>query len=264
VVIDTDNASGRWAEMLAAWAIPDRLLAGAPESPYFFAPQVFIAAADKALSRPNDTPSDEVAREVLPVGGSVLDVGCGAGAASLRLRPGRVTGVDPSGPLLAAFSARATGLGIDVTTIQSAWPDVAPRCDVADVVVCHHVLYNVAHLAEFVAALYDHARRRVVVELTAQHPMAWMAPYWKALHGLDQPDRPTVDDAITVLTSLGFAVQQFRWSRAYQMIGETDDEALHRIARRLCLPPDRYDELRTVLAYVSPPADREVVTLWWS
>jgi hypothetical protein len=174
-----------------------------------------------------------------------------------------VTGVDPSGPLLAAFSERANALGIAVMTVQGPWPDVAPSCDVADVVVCHHVLYNVAHLAEFATALHDHARHRVVVELTAQHPMAWMTQYWKALHNLDQPDRLTADDAITVLTSLGFAVQQNRWSRAYQMIGETDDEALHRIARRLCLPPDRYDDLQTVLADVPPPVDREVVTLWW-
>ena len=52
-------------------------------------------------------------------------------------------------------------------------------------VVRYHVVYNVADLAAFAAALTDHAHRRVVVELTAVHPMAWMSPYRKGLHDLD-------------------------------------------------------------------------------
>jgi hypothetical protein len=54
------------------------------------------------------------------------------------------------------------------------------------------------------------------------------------------------------------------WSRPIQMIGEAGDDRLRRIARRLCLRPDRLDELRQLLDEVPPPTDREVVTLWWS
>jgi hypothetical protein len=90
------DANSRWAHTLAGWAIPQRSVATAPEPPYFFDPQVFIAAADQAISRANDTPSDAAARDVLPPEGTVLDVACGAGAASLGLHPARVTGVDPS------------------------------------------------------------------------------------------------------------------------------------------------------------------------
>src|SRR6266545_3154220 len=96
-----DSANRRWATMLAGWTIPDELVATAPESPYFFDPEVFIEIADTALARQEDTPSDAVAREALPPSGTVLDVGVGSGAASLRLDPGRVVGVDPSSELLA-------------------------------------------------------------------------------------------------------------------------------------------------------------------
>src|SRR2546430_198889 len=82
-----------------------------------------------------------------------------------------------------------------------------------------------------------HAARRVVVELTTIHPLAWMAPYWLAVHGVAQPDRPTVDDAVDVLDSLGLDVQQHRWQRQLQMIGESDADQVARVARRLCVGP---------------------------
>jgi SAM-dependent methyltransferase len=263
LIAEPGEANGRWGEMLSDWAIPDEIVAAAPESPYFFDPQVFIAAADQAMSRTDDTPSDAAARNVLPAAGTVLDVGCGAGAASLRLHPAEVTGVDPSAPLLAAFTARATSSGIGASTVEGVWPDAAVRTGMADVVVCHHVFYNIADLAAFASALTDHARHRTVVELTTAHPMSWLAPYWKGLYGLDQPAQPTVDDAVAVLAELGYEVRQERWRRDYQMIGETSNRALARIARRLCLPVDRYDELRHLLGNTPPPTQRGVATLWW-
>jgi cyclopropane fatty-acyl-phospholipid synthase-like methyltransferase len=258
-------AGRRWAAMLAGWSIPDELVASAPESPYFFDPEVFIEIADTALARREDTPSDAVAREVLPPSGTVLDIGVGAGAASLRLDPGRIVGVDPSSELLAAFAERAGRRGVEATTIAGQWPDVASQVPMASVVVCHHVIYNVADFAAFAAELSAHARRRVVVELTTVHPMGWMAPYWEALHGLPQPDRPTVEDAIDVLAALGISdVRQERWARDYQMIGESGPDQLARVARRLCLSPMRHEELRRLLVAIPPPREREVATLWWS
>jgi SAM-dependent methyltransferase len=249
--------------MLAQWAIPDDLVAAAPRSPYFFDPVVFTEAADDAVRRNEDTLSDRVAREALPPGGEVLDVGVGAGAASLRLAAGRVIGVDPSAVLLDAFSERAARLGIPHMAIQGAWPDVASRAPVADVAVCHHVAYNIADLASFAQALTEHTTMRVVLELTAVHPMSWLAPYWKALHDISQPECPIADDAIAVLAELGLVVHHERWRRRIQMIGESGDERLLRIARRLCLSPDRYDELRAQLVDVPPPLERDVVTIWW-
>ena len=249
--------------MLNRWSIPDRLIAAAAESPYFFDPKVFIDIAHDSVARRHDTASDAVARESLVVSGTVLDVGVGSGAASLRLRPGHIVGVDLSGELLAAFAHLARQQNIPATTIEGRWPDVAPQTEIADVVVCHHLVYNVADLAGFATELTSHARARVVVEMTTVHPMAWMTPYWEALHGLTQPDRPTVEDAIEVLTALGIRIQQRRWERHYQMIGETGADQLARVARRLCLDPHRHHELRRLLEAIPPPRERQVATLWW-
>jgi hypothetical protein len=171
-------------------------------------------------------------------------------------------GVDPNATLLEAFAARAGRLGIAHTEVESTWPDAAPRVPDADVVVCHHLVYNVPDLASFASALDSRARRRVVLELTAVHPMAWLAPYWMELHGLAQPDTPTAQDAAEVLVTLGFAVQQQRWQRAVEMIGELGDDQVARIARRLCLEASRVPELRHLLATTPPPTDRDVVTMW--
>ena len=262
---DRNEANRRWADMLAEWAIPDELLQAAPASPFFFDPTVFIAAADEALARAGDSPSDAAARESLPEGGAVLDVGVGAGAASLRLaaRAGHIVGVDLSRELLDVFATRAQALGVESTTVEGGWPDVAARTSPADVVLCHHVVYNVADLAGFADALTAHATRRVVVELTTTHPLAWMAPYWEAVHGLGQPDRPTADDAVDVLASLGLDVRRQRWQRRLQMIGESDADHVARIARRLCVGPARHAEVRRLLEETPPPDAREVTTLWW-
>ena len=76
---DSSGANSRWGEMLGAWAIPADLVDAVPESPYFFDPAVFVAATDDALARADDTVSDRVAREAMPDGGTVLDVGAGGG-----------------------------------------------------------------------------------------------------------------------------------------------------------------------------------------
>jgi SAM-dependent methyltransferase len=264
-VVDAATANRRWGELLARWAIPEPIVAAAAASPYFFDPKVFVAAADQAIGREHDTPSDAAAREALPEAGSVLDVGAGAGAGSLRLasRAGEITGLDASGELLAAFAARARRLGVAYRTIEGHWPEIAPAAPDADVVVCHHVVYNAPDLVAFAGALTAHAGRRVVLELTAVHPMAWMAPYWKAFHDLSQPDRPTAEDAVEVLRAMGLRVHDRRWRRPTQMIGECDENVVASVARRLCLGADRHTELREQLEAIPPPREREVVTLSW-
>src|SRR5204862_2441483 len=133
------------------------------------------------------------ALEALPDAGSVLDVGAGGGAASLPLCPPAVavTAVDQSPQMLAAFAELATKQGIDHLEVEGLWPDVAGRVGPADVVVCHHVLYNVGDLVPFLVALTDHAQSRVVVEMTAEHPQALLNPLWEHSHRLGRPTGPT-------------------------------------------------------------------------
>lgn len=257
------DAAEHWRNSLAAWALPPQILAAAPESPYGFPVEIFDRAAAEAAE--SDTPSRRRSSAVLRKDGSVLDVGCGAGAASLALVDiaGRITGVDESATMLEAFARRAGKAGIDHRAVQGRWPDVAPDVDPADVVVCHHVFYNVGDLDTFASELDGHAHRRVVVELTERHPLHWMNALWDELHGLTRPDGPTASDALDVLTDLGLAPEVERWDQPFRLAAD-DPEALVTFARRrLCLSTDRDDELARAVRKHPPPSARSVVTVWW-
>lgn len=253
----------RWADQLAQWAVPDEIRVAAPEAPRGFDVERFAHIADAAVCQA--TPSQRIACEAVTDGGSVLDVGCGAGAGALPLAPpaARLIGVDESEGMLEAFAQRAVARGAECDTIAGRWPDVADRAPTADVVVCHNVLYGVADLAAFVGALTAHARRRVVVQLTQRHPTAWLEPYWGAIHGLERPYGPTADDAVAAIGEAGYDVGVERWERL--RAGDRDpDEQVAFVRRRLCLGPERDDEIRELLDRYPPPASRPVATLWWS
>src|SRR5664279_3212777 len=108
------SAKEAWASALAAWAIPEAILAAAPESPWGHAVEHFTQKADQMVHQP--TRSHERASEVLPIGGSVLDVGCGAGAGSLPLldRAHQLIGVDASPDMLQAFQSSVEARGAEV------------------------------------------------------------------------------------------------------------------------------------------------------
>src|SRR5690349_10697204 len=169
----------RWRQDLAAWAIPEEILGQALESPWCYPARLFARRADDQLASPSG-PSYERALEALPAGGSVLDVGSGAGAASLPLgeRAGRLVAIDPEQAMLDAYGERAARLGRGAQLVLGRWPDVARQIAPVDVAVCHHVLYNVAEPVPFLRTMLDVARRRVVVELTAKHPMTPLNPLW--------------------------------------------------------------------------------------
>ena len=139
-------------DALAAWAIPEDILGQATADPWRFPPSLFSAHGHEA---PADSPSRRRALEVLPEGGTVVDVGCGPGAASLHLAPPAsfVVGVDESAEMLAAFARAAQERGVSHREVEGRWPDVADAVPVADVVVSHHVFYNVPNLAAFALAL---------------------------------------------------------------------------------------------------------------
>lgn len=253
----------RWADALAALAIPDAILAAAPVTPHGFDVGMFRRAADQAESA--ETPSQRVAREALPDGGSVLDVGCGGGAGAMPLVPpaGRVIGVDEGADMLEAFAERAEARGVAHSQIPGRWPDVAGQVPPVDVVVCHNVFYNVPDLGPFTRALTEHARARVVVELGQEHPLAWMNPYWQHLHGLDRPEGPVADDAVAVVRSLGLDVQAEQWERPWRP-DRTDEELVEQVRHRLGLGPDRDAEIAELMVRHPPPATRRLVTLWWA
>lgn len=260
-----------WRDALAEWAIPEEIVARAPEPPWFFPTNAFSRRAERQIEARVGA-SLQRAREVLD-GGTVIDVGAGGGAASLPLAGGAslIIAVDSEQAMLEDFSRRAARLGVRAETVLGPWPDVAGAVPAADVVLCHHVLYNVALLEPFVSALTDHARRRVVVELTERHPQSNLNPLWLEFHGLVRPERPTAGDAVAALRALGLDVQEERWEVPAEPYHSSFQEMVTETRRRLCLPAEREPDVAVALEGLgvdprSPGglgAPRRLVTLWW-
>jgi len=267
------TASAAWREQLAAWALPEQITAAVATSPWVCPTEVFARRADHYVATPVGA-SYERAAEALRPAGTVLDVGAGAGAASLPLAPWttELTAVDSHAGMLSALSERASRLRLTAHTIEGRWPDVAHDAPTADLVVCHHVAYNVPDLGAFAIALTSHARRRVVLELTVAHPMRVLNPLWLKLHGLERPSGPTAAEAVAVLREVGIEPEEQHWQRPPRPEYGSFDELLSSTRRRLCLPPERDEELTKELLDlgVDPEHPRdlgasgdELVTLWW-
>jgi SAM-dependent methyltransferase len=255
------SASARWAEDLAAWAIPDEILAQAPESPWIHPVRQFVVA--EAIS---DSPSHARAREALPLRGSVLDVGCGGGRAAFAVTPpaSLVIGVDHQQGMLDEFAAEAVRRGVDHRTHLGDWPDVAGDVGTADIVVCHHVAYNVADLVPFVVALDRHASRRVVMEIPVRHPLSNLSPLWRRFWDLDRPEGPTASDAFEVCRGAGVAVNLEEWAGPPGPAGDISFDEQVRFTRiRLCLPAERDAEVAEALEQMESAPPRELATLWW-
>jgi len=267
-----EDLGQRWASALAEWAIPEEILARAERDPWGFPVARFADRADRALKEA-DGISFERAAEVLRVArGSVLDVGAGAGAASLPLAhwATKLTAVDVNEEMLAAFSERATGLQVEHREALGSWPQIAGSVEAHDVVVAHHVVYNVPDIVPFLSSLTDHARRRVVIELPPHHPLTWMAPLWKQFHDLDRPQKPLAGDIVEMLSEMGVGdLRAEYWARHDPVAGPTGkpenpaDRAVL-VTRRLCLPESREPEVAQVLADVDLGYHREVVTISWA
>jgi SAM-dependent methyltransferase len=256
------GALARWREQLEGWAIPEEILAAAPESPWGCPVGLFRSRARRAGSRPV-TPSNREAARFLPAGGTVLDVGAGGGAASLPLAgvAGQLVAVDESPAMVAAFLAAAEAAGVAAEGVEGRWPEVAGRVAPADVVVCHHVLYNVADLAPFADALTGHARRRMVAELTDRHPLAGLGPLWRRFHGLERPTGPGADEAMAALEALGLRVARQDWESQDRFGFDDLDELVAFTRRRLCLPAARDPE---VAAALLDEGTRQVDGVWVS
>ncbi|MDZ7790089.1 MAG: hypothetical protein U5L08_06260 [Xanthomonadales bacterium] len=159
---------------------------------------------------------------------------------------------------------RIAGGAPAVRTVHGRWPDVAGSVGVADVVLAHNVLYDVGErVEEFVAALHDHARVRVVVALTVRHPLHWVNPYAEALHGIRRPSEPTADLAADLVREVtGVTPTYLTW--AQQVEPPVDHEAFVRmLARRTCARPAQHDQLRDLVQRMPPPMTREMAALVW-
>ncbi|MGV9293638.1 class I SAM-dependent methyltransferase [Amycolatopsis sp. NPDC003676] len=260
-----------WRDLLAAWAIPDTV--HPPESPWVLPREVFLRRADRRIAAPIGA-THRLAAEALQEPGTVLDVGAAAGAASLPL-VGRsnvtaVTALDTDDELLAAFAERAAG--IEHRLLSGRWPELAADAGVADVVVCGNVVYNVPDLAPFAAALTAAARRRVVVETAARHPLTELNPLWQRFHGIERPTGPTAEDCVAALAEVGIEPEVVAWQRPPEPEYAEFSTTVDVVRRRLCLPADAAGEVERALLGLGvdpemPPdlgsSGRDLVTLVW-
>jgi SAM-dependent methyltransferase len=255
-----ESAAQGWRDDLATWAIPDDILAAAPESPWIHPVEMFVVG-----DQIPDSPSHRRAREVEP--NDVLDVGCGGGRAALALVPpaSRVIGVDGQQGMLDRFAQAAQLRGVAYDVVLGDWPAVEESAPTADVVVCHHVAYNVPALPEFLLALSRHGRRRVVMELPERHPLTHMAPLWRDFWGIDRPTRPTAQDCLEVALEAGIDATLDVWTDEpfESRTSITPEQQAHYLRVRLCLPPERESDVAAALASYGPPAPRRMATLWW-
>lgn len=251
-----------WREQLEAWAIPDEIRATAVSFPYQMDPSLFRPNAHASAA----SLSTQRALDVLHVNdaASVIDVGCGGGAATMAVavRLGSAVGVDQSPAMLSVFAEEAAKRGVEARTVEGTWPSAAAEAGRADLVLCHHVAYNVADLTPFVLALDAAAGRRVVMELTLTHPQTANAPLWREFWDLDRPAGPRAEDALAVVREAGIeATLDFGSAGSLRRDASIEARAVT-AARMLCLGPDRLPEVeRSVLAL--PPRSDQRAIIWW-
>ena len=155
--------------------------------------------------------------------------------------------------MLAEFTRAAADAGARSMTIQGGWPDVVLDTPICDVVVCHHVAYNVADIEPFLGALTGRARLAVVMVLPPVHPQSAWNNAWRRFWNIERPTGPTSDDFAAVLDEMGLDAERWEMPRP-PLARHTSDPAsqVQSTLRRLCLSEDRADEVADFLELHEP------------
>lgn len=269
-------ARERWRISLEAWAMPQRLLDLVVESPYEWPASLYERIRRADAKSDWDSPTVEIVEDRLSGGGSVLDVGAGAGrlAIPIAARGHRVTAVERDEGMARALGDQAAEANVSVTRIIGPWPQVAGNAGHHDAVISAHVVYDVPSIGPFIEAMHGAARRFVAIEMTPRHPWTGLSRYFRALHGIERPSRPTVDDFAAVVEEVvGLAPDRRWWTGPAGLRFADMGELLAFYRRRLRVPPDRSIEAANLLEpdvqrtddgwLVLGEREREVVTLWW-
>lgn len=265
------SAAERWRALLEGWTLPPDLVAAVPDSPYEWPARLWRRASP--AEDPDGTPTGRALAALLPLGGSLLDVGAGTGRVSLPLAVGhRVTAVEPDAGMAAVLREETAAAGAAVTVIEEPWPRAAATARRHDVALAAHVVYDVPELAPFLQALHAAARSGVVLEAGERHPWDGLRKYYRALHGLERPDGPTADLLVEVIREeLGISPRVERWAGRRRLRFADLSEMVDLYRRRLLVPVERSREVARLLApdvveedgWLRLRDDPGVVTLWW-
>lgn len=267
-------AAASWRRQLEAWTIPQELLDAVPWNPYEWPADLFARRDRRREADGIDPPTFDIVMGFSPA--SLLDVGAGTGGSCLALaeRGVKVVAVERDDGMAARLRAEAAERGVAVDVIVGSWPDVAAVAPVVDVVTTAHVVHNVPDLVPFIVALTEHARRAVVIQEFELHPWAHLAPYYLALHGLERPGGPTVEELVDVVReAVGADPSIRRWDSGPPMWFHDRSELYEFYGRRLVVPEDRWGELDVVLGpSVVERSDgtvqleertKQLATIWW-
>ena len=171
-------------------------------------------------------------------------------------------GVDHEREMLSMFAQNAEKREISCQVFEGFWPEIADQVPMADVVLCHHVLYNISEIGPFLLGLDSHARSRVVVEMSTCHPLSHHSGAWKHCWNIDRPTTPTSEDVLEFLKEIGIKAEIHYWSGKLRDQIDIDQENDF-IRVRLCLPPERLSEVRDYFLDNPSPMHRELATIWW-
>ena len=237
-----------WRSDLDSWAIPEHLIAAAEESPYGWPAD--LVERLRSISSGGVTPTAVSVLQALGDDGTLLDVGAGTGRVSLPIAAHgfELTAVEPDERMADALEADAGRRDVPVRLIRDRWPEAAAGAGAHDVVLSANVVYDVADIGPFVAALHHWARRAVVIECGTAHPWARLSRYFTALHGIGQPSGPAVENlADVIIEATGVEPEIEKWARPSMRFADMQELlAFHQ--RRLVVPPARVADLADLLA----------------
>jgi SAM-dependent methyltransferase len=218
----------------------------------------FVVALRRAL-RPTD---------------AVLDVGAGAGryAMAVASTVARLTAVEPSGGMRAAFEQAATERGLkNVRLLAGGWPetDVEPH----DVAFAANVLYFVPDAVPFIEKLDRVATRACCIYHRVEELASVLGSLWSEVRG-SRPPEPGFIELYNLLFAMGIRPNVELVRPPFAARYGSLDEAVAESRQFLGLDPgdsSRDERLRSALSELLIPGDGgfgfprnpQMAIVWW-
>ena len=180
---------------------------------------------------------------------TVLDVGAGGGrlALPLALRCRQVTAVEPSPSMVEQLREGADEVGIsNLSVVQANWEDA--EVELADLVICSHVVYGVVDIDQFVLKLDAHARGEVAVFAYMDSPPSRFASFWRAVYREERLNMPALPELMQVLWQLGIHPNVEMLPLDARFAFESREDAVRQVASSLWVVPGSEEEERLLAA----------------